>query len=365
MIISLYASQAMWQQWAPVSFCQSHRNLVNKKAIAHERTFFIFFPHPFSPRVGLFGLMTLDGTLHLLCSAAMQRTSTSTWLSLIFQCSRSNTTPAQNVWKERNGSAIYGTKLDFEVELVPGFLRCILLWTSKHPHAVGSTPEEVSQCKFSWAKTSRSLKSQMTSWETPQNKHTSSTSSYISEPQKKKAFFKHNNFKKLCLLKENHGNHWISRSSLQVATSKFRGSLSGVTACRKDTKTGAFYSDWFWMILDILTSWSTKWKKARMKKELWKKMWENVEKPWGHDQAAILLEHFKAVARRSRLLQGTLQPQLLQMSQTGQGIQLLAIHGFKMLNETWKDGNMENGATPIIIHHSFLYGQPYRNNHLA
>ena len=145
----------------------------------------IFSP-PCSPRVGLFGLMTLDGTLHLLCYAAMQRTSTSTWLSLIFQCSRSNTTPAQNVWKERNGSAIYGTKLDFEVELVPGFLRCILLWTSKHPHAVGSTPEEVSQCKFSWAKTSRSLKSKMTSWETPQNKHTSSHASfYISEPQPK------------------------------------------------------------------------------------------------------------------------------------------------------------------------------------
>lgn len=67
------------------------------------------------------------------------------------------------------------------------------------------------------------------------------------------------------------------------------------------------------------------------------------------------------------LLQGTLQPQLLQMFSVflSHGIQLLAIHGFKMLNETWKDGNMENGATPIIIHHSFLYGQPYRNNHLA
>ena len=62
--------------------------------------------------------------------------------SLIFQ-RRTHAAPSQNVGEERNGSAIHDAKLDFEVELRPGFFGCILCWASKHPHGFVDCVEPV------------------------------------------------------------------------------------------------------------------------------------------------------------------------------------------------------------------------------
>lgn len=65
--------------------------------------------------------------------------SASICISLIFQCTRTHTTPSQNVREQRDRSAIDHAKLDLEVELCPGFLRRILCWATEHPHGTAQT----------------------------------------------------------------------------------------------------------------------------------------------------------------------------------------------------------------------------------
>ena len=101
-------------------------------------------------------------------------------------------------------------------------------------------------------------KIQMTSWETPQYKHTSLHHHniihlWVSEQQQKyQALFQTKASRNSACWRKTWQQLSV-RSSLQVATSKFRGSLSGVTACSGLQDPNSFVL--FWFVLEILTSW--------------------------------------------------------------------------------------------------------------
>lgn len=339
----------MWQQWAPVSFCQSHRNLANKKAIAHERTF--------STSIFATGRsFWLDGTLHLLCYAATHFDIHLTLTHLSVQSLQHHT----------SAKCMEGEKWQCNI------LRQTWFWSRTHPrlsslHLVvnlqASTCCRINSGRGVTVQVFLSQDFEVT--KIPDDFLRNSAKTNIHHHIQIWTTKSQNLFQTQQLLETRNSacwrktmaSNWVSDPACKLPPPDFGDRCQGSQP------------DWFW------TSWHLDKPSER------KPGWRETLRSWPSCHTSGTLQsccYWKSSAGNSstttprnvsngdrekkKTTPSFLKSRFFRFFPGHPTACHPWIQDTEWNMERWKGGN---SATPIIIHHSFLYGQPYRNNHLA